>query len=305
MNERQLRSFVLISSCGSISKAAHQLYISAQSLSQQIDLLENDLGFVLFRRNTKGVELTPAGEHFLCGVRSVLESMGRIVQESAQISLKESFCLRIGMSNNNIRDAALTAGIYSAMKELHPEVRLESVPIPMGVSGLRKVADGKCHVYEFANVPSVACFKLCCDDLFMDEEPWKVIISPTDPLAERKSLRPEDLRGRALFCVDLEWTAELQSYLETYVKGTHIDLYTRGNSVYTVDHSIINNMCNQGAAFIMHPTASRKFTLLHAVPLDFDMKLRYGFVHRPDPPAYVRDFLDVARKFSNVSNKEL
>ncbi|MDL2219252.1 LysR family transcriptional regulator [Ruminococcaceae bacterium OttesenSCG-928-O06] len=61
MQIEHIRLFHLVASIGSISKAARESHISQPALSQQIQRLEQELGFQLLTRNNKGVELTGAG----------------------------------------------------------------------------------------------------------------------------------------------------------------------------------------------------------------------------------------------------
>lgn len=62
ITEQKVNSFLLMSEELNFSRAARKLYISQQALSAQISALENDLGFPLFVRTTKSVQLTEAGE---------------------------------------------------------------------------------------------------------------------------------------------------------------------------------------------------------------------------------------------------
>ena len=62
MYSRQIESFVKTANAGSFNKAARALYIAPSSLIQQIDILEQRLGLVLFERGRRGVTLTEAGE---------------------------------------------------------------------------------------------------------------------------------------------------------------------------------------------------------------------------------------------------
>ena len=65
MNDKQLKSFITVTECGSFTKAENFFFFSAQALKKQIDSLENELGFALFLRSSKGVVLTAAGKKFL------------------------------------------------------------------------------------------------------------------------------------------------------------------------------------------------------------------------------------------------
>lgn len=62
MKLRYLEYALMIMRCQSISKAAEKLYISQPSLSEAVKKMEEKLGFVVFKRNNKGIEITPAGE---------------------------------------------------------------------------------------------------------------------------------------------------------------------------------------------------------------------------------------------------
>lgn len=55
------RVFYTVAKCGSLTKAAEELYISQPAVSQAIKQLENQLGGQLFNRTHKGMELSETG----------------------------------------------------------------------------------------------------------------------------------------------------------------------------------------------------------------------------------------------------
>ena len=61
MRDTQLEYFVSVAEQGSFSKAAQELFVTQPVISQQIAALEKELGFALFTRSAKGVQLTQAG----------------------------------------------------------------------------------------------------------------------------------------------------------------------------------------------------------------------------------------------------
>lgn len=65
MDFRQIKCFLSVANLLNFTNAARECFISQQSLSQQISMMENELGFSLFTRNNRAVSLTSAGLVFL------------------------------------------------------------------------------------------------------------------------------------------------------------------------------------------------------------------------------------------------
>jgi hypothetical protein len=66
MDFRQLRYFVAIVDCGSLSKAAKQVYVAQPALSQQIAGLESELDTQLLLRSSRAVKPTEALKRAKC-----------------------------------------------------------------------------------------------------------------------------------------------------------------------------------------------------------------------------------------------
>lgn len=61
----QIEEVLEIASTGSISKAAENLYMKQPNLSMSIKNLEEELGFEIFKRTTRGIEITKLGRDFI------------------------------------------------------------------------------------------------------------------------------------------------------------------------------------------------------------------------------------------------
>lgn len=76
----------------SFKKAAKELYLTPSAISHQVKALEQNLDIVLFKRLTRGVRLTAAGENYLLVVQDVFQTLAKgtnaLKQEFSSLSLR-------------------------------------------------------------------------------------------------------------------------------------------------------------------------------------------------------------------------
>lgn len=143
MNDRQLLSFIKIAETGSFSKAARDSFISVPAIVQQIDRLEETLGFRLFSRNNQGAELTPDGKIFY---EAALE-MQRTYEE-AVLKIKSQREITIGVAPNQCPEFLLDA--CAAFQEPHPTA---SGTAPSGKNGSHSDREAKSLLSERSGIP--------------------------------------------------------------------------------------------------------------------------------------------------------
>ncbi|WNL38098.1 LysR family transcriptional regulator [Halomonas sp. PAMB 3264] len=93
---RQLQIFQEVARTASLSKAARRLDLTQPAVSTAIANLEQEAGFLLFRRNHYGTELTPEAKHLAEGVDKVLSSVRHLEELSDLIGQGHSGKLTIG-----------------------------------------------------------------------------------------------------------------------------------------------------------------------------------------------------------------
>lgn len=81
MELRQLESFVAIVEEGSLSAASKRHHLSQPALSQQLQLLEQELGEALLLRHPRGIEPTAAGELLLTHARVMLGQLDQLRED--------------------------------------------------------------------------------------------------------------------------------------------------------------------------------------------------------------------------------
>ena len=128
MELKQLKYFVAVVDCGTMSQAAIQLDMVQPALSQQISRLETELSTRLLNRSNRGVSLTEPGVAFYREAVLALrhaEEAARVAKQarltgSVSIGLSPSICALVGLP------------LMLSMKEKYPDVRLHIVE---GMSG--------------------------------------------------------------------------------------------------------------------------------------------------------------------------
>lgn len=93
---RQIKYFQSVVRNNSFSKAAEECHISQPAISQQIQALENELGFKLLERKNRKFELTAAGEHFYKRTLVLVADFERICNEASKMANNRNASLYLG-----------------------------------------------------------------------------------------------------------------------------------------------------------------------------------------------------------------
>ncbi|UOQ71616.1 LysR family transcriptional regulator [Hymenobacter cellulosilyticus] len=96
MNLDQIRYFLLLAEKRHFWQTAEQLELSQSSLSRHIQRLEAELGFPLFERTPRQVQLTAAGQLLRTEWQRLLTELDAVHRHARQVSSGEVGSLRIG-----------------------------------------------------------------------------------------------------------------------------------------------------------------------------------------------------------------
>src|SRR5215471_7566799 len=78
-----LRDFEAAGRLGSFKAAAQELNVTQTAVSHMVRLLEQRLGYELFRRKPNRLELTAQGQVFLSGLTDAFDSIARLAEQVA------------------------------------------------------------------------------------------------------------------------------------------------------------------------------------------------------------------------------
>jgi DNA-binding transcriptional LysR family regulator len=121
---KQFKYFVEIVEAGSYSRAAEKLYVAQSALSRQVKELEDELQTQLLTRDSRHIELTPAGQLFYERSKRLLEDIDDTVVQARQVGLGAQGVIRLQHSSSVILTPQLTAAI-SRLLDAFPGVTLE------------------------------------------------------------------------------------------------------------------------------------------------------------------------------------
>lgn len=131
MELRQLNYFVGVANELHFGRAAKKLFISQPALSQQIKLLEGDLGIELFvgikRKQLHKVELTQAGIAFLVDAKRILQMAEKAVRNARQISTRQQV-IRLGFFKLILPERVM--GMLELFSTHFPTVEVNIVELP-------------------------------------------------------------------------------------------------------------------------------------------------------------------------------
>lgn len=137
MEIRHLRYFVAVAEELHFGRAAQRLHIQQPPLSRQIQDLESELGFPLFERSRRRVELTPAGTALLGRARQVFDALDVAIHDARSASEGESGRLVVGYPSS-LAYSGLTE-LLRAFRTRFPsvEISLRELPPADQIDGLK------------------------------------------------------------------------------------------------------------------------------------------------------------------------
>lgn len=185
---RQFEAFVAVAETLGFATAGKRLGLSASAVSQLIAELESSLGFKLFERTTRRVELSVPGRSYLPSVLAVLRQVRQAELDAEAINNHATGILKIAAPQLMV-SALLPAAIHAYKRE-HPNAIIRLVDATVGTL-LELIHNGEADVAVGPNVaessPSVHRHVL-----FQDK--WALWCAPDSPVIESSVVSWPQLR---------------------------------------------------------------------------------------------------------------
>ncbi len=290
MLDRKLELFLSVADAGSMRAAAKELYMAQPSLSQQIALLEQEVGASLFVRSSKGVKLTQAGKSLYADAKELQLKSSEALKHIEDIAMQSKGTLRIGAGKN--QRELLAADVCFEFSKRFPEI--EQTFITMRALDLpQALAKGTIDVSEFWSSPllrdsncmwtPILTKETCCAVPLHHRLASRDFISPNDLSGERIALN-----SRGLFdCVD---------YIRTAIQSSCDDVeFIDASEDEPIEHYALNNSIAITPG--PYPYDSTYLKLIH---LDLPEKITVGLAYTKHASKITLDFVALAKELYSV-----
>lgn len=192
MTTKQIDYCIELAHTRNFSRAAENLFVSQPTFSYQIRLLEEEIGFAVFERGSRGAALTPAGAQFVGTLAALREELKRAVEQGQNFSARYTDDISLSL----MARPALCF-LPAAMRRFagtHPNVQI--TPVFEYDSGVESFLQGRVDMLftlkeQTRQLAGAAVHELFTSHIYL-------IVRPDDPLAGKTLIHEEDLYGRTL-----------------------------------------------------------------------------------------------------------
>lgn len=200
------RAFVKTVETGSFTKAAEELHYAQSSVSKMIADLEKEWNVTLLERDRGGVHITTSGEQILPYARQLLDDYARLASHVSQLNGIQSGIVRIGTFSS----VAIhwLPNIVAEFQKDYPGIEYELL-LGDYEEVERWIEEGRVDC-GFLRLPTHAHF----DEIFLEEDEYKVVLPLGHPLATQKKVRIEQLEDEPFLLLEHGGKTEVSDILK-------------------------------------------------------------------------------------------
>ncbi len=287
MYDRHLDTFIQVADSGSFLKASERMFISANAITKQINLLEERLEVKLFQRSPQGLVLTDAGQLIYSEAKKLIRQSNAVLRKARELDAPKEFVIHIGASLMNPVNFLLER--WGKAAQQYPNIRLEVVPFEDTIPGFTEVLD---HLGERIDVISCPYDTNFWGDRFqafhLHDLPLCIACSRSHPLASKERLTLQDLYGQTLW-IAARGVDDYQDRVRDDLEQNHPQIQLK-DSLYLNLGGFNQLVASQDVA-ISALCWSEVHPLLATIPVEWEHTLPYGLIYAKDPPKEVLQFI--------------
>ena len=192
MTTKQMDYCIELARTLNFTRAAENQFVSQPTLTYQIKLLEDEVGFPIFTRSGKGAALTPAGAQFVSFLSGMREDLKRAVEQGQNFSAKYRDSISVSMM---VRQALFLLPVAMRLFAAQsPEVQIvPKFEYENGIEGFLKNETDLLFALkeQTRQIPGLRVHELFESRIYL-------IARREDPLAAKNRITEKDLYGRSL-----------------------------------------------------------------------------------------------------------
>ena len=127
MDIQQLKNFLVLCQTCNYREASEQISIVQPALSRQVQLLEEEVGALLFNRNKRNVHLTEAGTYFRVECERIIHELEKAIKRTSQIHQGEAGEITIGHASSAM--LSVLPQFLVRMKTILPNIKTQLIEI--------------------------------------------------------------------------------------------------------------------------------------------------------------------------------
>jgi DNA-binding transcriptional LysR family regulator len=278
MELRHLRYFVAVGEEQHYGRGAKRLRVAQPALSRQIQDLEEEIGFKLFDRLSRGVKVSAAGKVFLEDARRVLQQVEEATRRAKRVASGQSGTLRVGFVES-ISWHGVVPDSLRQFRERQPDAELQLKPLS-SLEQIAAVRSGQLDagfVFTIANIDrELAQLEVASINL--------MLAAPKGyPLAKSKKLRLRDLNNASFI-----WFPRRESPVY-YDRLMHVCFRGGLKSPHIVQEGVNEATilslvsCGLGVAFVSSATRWRCPESVALLPvIDLKLPLPFALIWQKD-----------------------
>ena len=192
MTTKQMDYCIELARTLNFTRAAENQFVSQPTLSYQIKLLEDEVGFPIFTRSGKGAALTPAGAQFVSFLSGMREELKRAVEQGQNFSAKYRDSISVSMMVRQalflLPEAMRLFAAQSPEVQIVPKFEYEN-----GIEGFLKNETDLLFALkeQTRQIPGIRVHELFESRIYL-------IAQRNDPLAAKNRITEAELYGRTL-----------------------------------------------------------------------------------------------------------
>jgi len=201
MRVEHLRYLVAVADCGSMSRAARNLFITQPAISNAISTLEHEIGWPILERTGSGVQPTTKGKLVVDDARLII----RLIHDWSDVLDPENMDKITGdvyVADSSELGLSFFQDVIMDLNRRYPKLVVHSVPLQ--ANPLKELNNGRFHMTVLPIVPEhhstieryLGHYRWYAETLYVSS--CRLLISSRSDLAASESITAADLTGRTI-----------------------------------------------------------------------------------------------------------